>query len=65
MTRQELQQRWDQLTPESRRKAILKDRSMRDPRWKALVDQMSSSDYGQLTEIQRAAVEDFLAGTRS
>ena len=53
-------EKWDSLSPEQRKKAIIKhDRSgtMREPRWAPLLEDMSRP-YDQLTRLQQEAVED-------
>lgn len=62
MTAEELvASRWDALTPETRRKLVLTDRSMRDPRWAALVETFATSPFAALSPLQRDAVATFLA----
>ena len=53
-------QRWDRMTPDHRRAALLKDPTMRHPNYRALVDRMAHSTSDQLTAIQRSALNDIL-----
>ncbi len=50
-------ERWNELTPLLRRETILEsDRSLRDPRWKPLIERMATAKFEDLTELQQAVI---------
>ena len=54
-------ERWNMLTIQDR--AVFLDKAMnpsgrRDPRWGNLIDRMSNSRFEELTEIQKAVVQE-------
>jgi hypothetical protein len=52
--------KWNALTPDQRREYVLRDKSMRDPRWALLVNSLVYNPYNQLTELQKESVPVFL-----
>ncbi len=54
-----LEAKWDALTVAERTKLIKKDKSMRSPRWAALVISIASKRASELSPVQRGALADF------